>query len=68
MHEVCVKDYLDEYDVKSIDSLDVLETKGDLVRLALTDGENSIWVCDYCGELADPDEGCFYCEGEDHEH
>ena len=58
---LCVHDYLDEYGLDCIYDLDLLDSEGDYSRLALPDGENSIWVCDNCGELADPDEGCEFC-------
>lgn len=53
-------DILDAYGVDSIVDLNWLETRriGDTTyeRLALPDGENSIWVCADCGELCDPEE------------
>jgi hypothetical protein len=58
---VCVQDYLDEYNVESIHILEILDMKGDYIRMALPDGENSIWVCESCGELVDPEEGCESC-------
>lgn len=69
MNEVlvlCVQDYIEEYGLDCIYDLDLLDSSGDYSRLALPDGENSIWVCDACGELADPDEGCEFCR-EDNE-
>ena len=61
MKIVTVQDYLDEFQIQSIYDLDLLESEGEFSRLALPDGENSIWVCDECGELADPDEVCEFC-------
>lgn len=59
---VTVEDYCEKYGVNNIYDLDLLDTQGECSRLALPDGENSIWVCDQCGELVDPDEGCEHCE------
>ncbi len=56
--------YVEKYKLDCIYDLDLLETSGEYSRLALPDGENSIWVCDQCGDLADPDEGCPDCNDE----
>ena len=57
-----VDDYCEELGLKSIWDLDLLDMEGGCSRLALPDGENSIWVCDSCGELSDPDPDFAGCD------
>jgi hypothetical protein len=63
-----VEEYEQELELNCIWDLEILDTSRGFTRLALPDGENSIWVCDICGELSDPDFpdcDCYDNESED---
>ena len=47
--------------VECIWDLDLLESRNECSRLALSDGENSVWVCEWCEEAHDPDDGVCEC-------
>ena len=57
IEEICIDE-----GVECIYDLPLLDSRDDHSRLALSDGENSIWVCDHCGELHDPDDDDGICE------
>lgn len=61
---MCAESIAEQEGVDSIWDLNLLETREEHSRLALSDGENSVWVCDWCGELHDPDADtrCECCE------
>lgn len=58
-----------EQGVDCIWDLPLLEARGYHSRMALADGENSVWVCDYCESLHDPDDddGVCECQADDDE-
>ena len=50
-----VEEYEQELELDCIWDLEILDTSRGFTRLALPGGEDSIWLCDECGELSDPD-------------
>jgi hypothetical protein len=53
-----VDDYLECYGLTSIWDLEVEAMSGDFNLLNLPDG-GQIWVCGFCGQLAEPDDRHF---------
>jgi hypothetical protein len=56
-----IHEIMESEGVECIWDLDLLESRDEHSRLALSDGENSVWVCEWCEELHDPDDGVCEC-------